>query len=122
MRWRHRPARTRRGDRRARAGLGQCPHQPAGPAAEAIRALAERIGADSSAAIEEALRSHADRAIADLEAAARQAGETGREAATQLRDQLSAVNELAGNLERRVAHARQRAEEQVDNDFAGAWR
>ena len=36
----------------------------------------------------------------------------------QLRDQLAKVNELAGNLERRVAHARQRAEEQVDSDFA----
>jgi DNA replication initiation complex subunit (GINS family) len=35
----------------------------------------------------------------------------------QLRDQLAKVNELAGNLESRVAHARQRAEEQVDNDF-----
>ena len=50
--------------------------------------------------------------------AAEQASEAGREAAVQLRDQLSVVNELAGNLERRVAHARQRAEEQVDNDFA----
>ena len=89
-----------------------------GQQAVAIRALADRIGADSSAAIEEALRAHATRAIAELEAAAEQAGETGREAATQLRDQLAAVNELAGNLERRVAHARQRAEEQVDNDFA----
>ena len=36
----------------------------------------------------------------------------------QLRDQLAKVNELAGNLERRVNQARARAEEQVDNDFA----
>ena len=89
-----------------------------GQQAEAIRALAERIGADSSAAIDEALRAHAARAIAELEEAAGQASEAGREAALQLRDQLAVVNELAGNLERRVAHARQRAEEQVDNDFA----
>jgi len=89
-----------------------------GQQAEAIRALAERIGADSSAAIDEVLRAHAARAIAELETAAEQASEAGREAAVQLRDQLSVVNELAGNLERRVAHARQRAEEQVDNDFA----
>jgi hypothetical protein len=40
-----------------------------------------------------------------------------REATIQLRDQLAAVNELVGNLEQRVAHARERAEEQVDNDF-----
>ena len=89
-----------------------------GQQAEAIRALAGRIGAESSEAIEEALRSHAARAIADLETAARHASDTGREAAVQLRDQLSVVNELAGNLERRIDHARQRAEEQVDNDFA----
>ncbi len=89
-----------------------------GQQAEAIRGLAERIGSDSSAAIDAALREHAAAAIADLDAAARQAGEQGRETALQLRDQLAVVNELAGNLERRVAHARQRAEEQVDNDFS----
>ena len=86
--------------------------------ADEIRALADRIGSESSAAIDAALRTHATEAIAELEAAARLASETGRATAVQLRDQLAAVNELAGNLERRVAHARQRAEEQVDNDFA----
>lgn len=85
---------------------------------EAIRGLAERIGSESSAAIDEALRAHAAQAIAELETAAQQASTAGRETALQLRDQLAVVNELAGNLERRVAHARQRAEEQVDNDFA----
>jgi len=86
--------------------------------AEAIRALADRIAADSTTAIDQALRAHTAGAIAELEAAARQASESGRETAIALRDQLAVVNELAGNLERRVAHARQRAEEQVDNDFA----
>ncbi|HYD25242.1 MAG TPA: ATPase [Croceibacterium sp.] len=85
---------------------------------EAIRAIAERIAGDSSEAIDRAVRAHAASAIAELEAAAEQAGEAGRDTAIALRDQLAAVNELAGNLERRVAHARQRAEEQVDNDFA----
>jgi chromosome segregation ATPase len=84
----------------------------------AIRAIAQRIGGESSEAIEQALRAHAATAIAELEAAAQQASEAGRETALALRDQLAVVNELAGNLERRVAHARQRAEEQVDNDFA----
>jgi hypothetical protein len=86
--------------------------------AEAIRGIADQIGGDSSAAIAEALRGHAGQAIAEIEAAARQASEAGRETAIQLRDQLARVNELAGNLEQRVAHARQQAEEQVDNDFA----
>jgi hypothetical protein len=35
-----------------------------------------------------------------------------------LRDQLTKVNELTVNLERRVSQAREKAEEQVDNDFA----
>jgi len=85
---------------------------------DAIRAMAERIAEDSGEAIDRALRDHAASVIADLESAAERAGEAGRETASALRDQLAAVNELAGNLEHRVAHARQRAEEQVDNDFA----
>jgi hypothetical protein len=79
--------------------------------------MAARIGSESSEAIASALGGHAAAAIAELETAAQQAGEAGRTAALQLRDQLSVVNELAGNLEQRVAHARQRAEEQVDHDF-----
>lgn len=86
--------------------------------AEAIRAMAEHIAGDSSEAIEHALRTHAAGVIADLQAAAERAGEAGRETALALRDQLTTINELAGNLEHRVAHARQRAEEQLDNDFA----
>jgi hypothetical protein len=35
-----------------------------------------------------------------------------------MRDQLAKVDELAGNLENRVARARERAEEGIDNDFA----
>ncbi len=86
--------------------------------ASAVAALAERVGAESSAAIDKAMRSRAAEAVGQLEQAAAHAAGVSREAAVQLRDQLGKVNELAGNLERRVAQARQRAEEQVDNDFA----
>jgi len=89
-----------------------------GSIGQALESMADRFAEDSAEAIERALREHADATIAELEATARRAGETTRETAVQLRDQLSAVNELAGNLEHRVAHARRRAEEQVDNDFA----
>jgi hypothetical protein len=34
-----------------------------------------------------------------------------------MRDQLAKIDELVGNLENRVTYARERAEEQVDNDF-----
>lgn len=85
--------------------------------AETIRQMAERIGEDSSDAIIRTVQSAASAAIAELETAAEQAGSVGRETALQLRDQLSAVNELTANLERRVAHAREQAEEQIDHDF-----
>ena len=68
--------------------------------------------------METALRERATEVIAELEQTAAKATGASREAAVQLRDQLGKVNELAANLERRVAHARSRAEEQVDNDFA----
>ena len=85
---------------------------------QAIDELAGRIGVQSAEAIERAIRLRAAEAIGELEQAAAHASGVGREAARQLRDQLAKVDELAGNLENRVARARQRAEEQVDNDFA----
>lgn len=86
--------------------------------AAAISALAERLGVESGAAIDKAMRMRAAEATGQLEQAAAHAAGVSREAAIQLRDQLAKVNDLAANLERRVAHARERAEEQVDGDFA----
>ncbi len=89
-----------------------------GEQAATLREIAERIGSEGSEAIEKALRDGADQAIAELAQSAREAGEQGRETAAQLRDQLAMVNELAGNLEQRVAVARERAEEKIDHDFS----
>jgi chromosome segregation ATPase len=91
----------------ARASLG-----------DALEAMTGRFAEESADSIERALRDHTREAIGELEASAERASAASREAALQLRDQLAVVNELAGNLEHRVAHARRRAEEQVDNDFA----
>jgi hypothetical protein len=91
----------------ARASLG-----------DTFESMGDRLAEDSVASIERALRDHTRAAIEELEASAGRASAASREAALQLRDQLAVVNELAGNLEHRVAHARRRAEEQVDNDFA----
>ena len=84
----------------------------------AIDGLSERIGEQSAEAIERVIRLRATEVLGELEQAAAHANGVGREAARQLRDQLAKVDELAGNLESRVAQARERAEEQVDNDFA----
>ncbi len=83
-----------------------------------ISNLAERIGTESAEAIDRALRERTQEAIKQLEVATAHASSTSREAAVHLRDQLVKVDELAGNLETRVARARERAEEQVDNDFS----
>ena len=86
--------------------------------ADTVRELGERIGAQGADAIKSALNDSAGSAIADLDKAARDAAESGRQTAIQLRDQLGRVNELVGNLETRVAQARERAEETVDGNFA----
>ncbi|OZA93692.1 MAG: hypothetical protein B7X57_04170 [Erythrobacter sp. 34-65-8] len=86
--------------------------------ADTVRSLAERIADRSGSAIEQALADSTEGALAGLEQASARATAAGREATVQLRDQLARVNELAGNLEMRVARARELAEEQVDNDFA----
>lgn len=79
--------------------------------------LAETLGQDAVEALERALRNQTAATLGKLEQSAAHASGVGREAAIQLRDQLVKVNELTGNLEQRVARARDLAEEQVNNDF-----
>ncbi|MBS0255425.1 MAG: ATPase [Proteobacteria bacterium] len=83
-----------------------------------VATLAEQLGEASGGAIDKAMRGSADAIAGQLEQAAAHAAGVTREAALQLRNQLSKVDELVGNLERRVEQARNRAEEQVDHDFA----
>ena len=72
-----------------------------------LAAAIGRLAADRGAALAE-----------QIDSATVRASEASRETTIQLRDQLARVDELAGNLERRVAHARERAEERIENDFA----
>ncbi len=87
-------------------------------AAEDGHDLGARIGENAAGSVATTIREQAEEALAELREATARSADAAREAARQLRDQLSLVNELAGNLETRVAVARERAEEQVDNDFA----
>ena len=80
--------------------------------------LGTKIGEEAARAVGDAVRTQADEALAELREATGRSADAARDAARQLRDQLALVNELAGNLENRVSVARERAEEQVDNDFA----
>lgn len=83
-----------------------------------ITGLAEKLSSDAVAALERALRNDSAETIGKLEQSAAHASGVSREATIQLRDQLARVNELTGNLEQRIARARELAEEQIDNDFA----
>lgn len=85
---------------------------------EQLQALAKEIGAKASASIEQSLRAESEDAIERLEEASARSSEGAIETTKQLRDQLTKVNELAGNLEERVSRAREKAQEQVDSDFA----
>jgi len=86
--------------------------------ANRIQEIAENVGVDAAEHIERAVRQRTAAAIAEAETATDRINNASRETTIQLRDQLARINELAGNLENRVALARQRAEEQVDNDFS----
>ncbi|MFL0356516.1 ATPase [Erythrobacter sp. GH1-10] len=85
---------------------------------EKVETLADTLSAEAVQALERSLRNQSAETIGKLEQAAAHASGIGREATIQLRDQLAMVNELTGNLEQRIARARELAEEQVNNDFA----
>lgn len=83
-----------------------------------IAGIADKLGEESGAVVERVLRQRTADAVGALDEAADRAAAGSREAAIQLRDQLAKIDELTGNLERRVARAREQAEDQVDSDFS----
>lgn len=82
-----------------------------------VAAVARDLGERSGQAIEKAMRGKVAEVSGQLEQAVAHAAGVTREATIQLREQMAKVDELVGNLESRVDHARHRAEEQVDSDF-----
>ncbi len=89
-----------------------------GQQSDAVRDLAEDIAKASRKQLADTMRRHAEETIGELEEATSRAGHAGRETTQMLRTELANVNELASNLEQRVEYARERAEEQVNSDFA----
>ena len=86
--------------------------------AAAITALAEQLGATAASSLERALRNHAGEMTGQIEQSAAHAAGVAREAGQQLRSQIVRVEEAVAALETRVADARTRAEDEVDNDFS----
>ena len=83
-----------------------------------IATLAERIGAQSAEQIDKALRDKTDDALAQLDEARARSNDAAREMTQSLRDQLGRLNELTVNLESRIEHARDKATDTIDSDFA----
>ncbi|WP_395395036.1 ATPase [Novosphingobium sp. BL-8A] len=100
------------------AALGEATDAIESDSAQRIALVAENLGSESAQAIDKAMRQRVAEVAGQLDQAVAHASGATREATIQLRDQLGKVDELVGNLENRVAHAREQAEEQVDNDFA----
>ena len=84
----------------------------------AIIGATDKLGEDSAAALEKVLRGKAEELVGKLESAINRAVGATSEASLHLKDQLSRVDDLATHLERRVAEAREQAEERTDNEFA----
>lgn len=84
----------------------------------AIAGATEKLGKDSGAALEKVLRGKAEELVGKLESAINRAVGATSDASLHLKDQLARVDDLATHLERRVADAREQAEERTDNDFA----
>ncbi len=89
-----------------------------GDQADRILALAERIGSESAAQIDKALTDKTGDALAQLDEARERSNEAAREMTQSLRDQLGRLNELTINLESRIEHARDKATDTIDGDFA----
>lgn len=84
----------------------------------AIAGATDKLGQDSGEALEKVLRGKAEELVGKLDSAISRAVGATSDASLHLKDQLERVDQLASHLERRVADAREQAEERTDNDFA----
>lgn len=82
-----------------------------------LDAIASDLSTGAAKAVETALTERLDEVLSRIEARAQSATGASKEAAEQLRAQLDEVNTLAGNLELRVAKAREQASEDTGADF-----
>ncbi|MBY6128795.1 ATPase [Qipengyuania aquimaris] len=86
--------------------------------AHRIAQISDKVGEESIGAVEKALTDKTQDAIAQLDEARQRSNEAARAMTQQLRDQLGRLNDLTTNLETRIAHARDKATDNVDSDFA----
>jgi hypothetical protein len=83
-----------------------------------VTQMAERLAEESCAAVERQMRARVEDIAVQLEQATTKASGLGAEAARMLRQEIAEVDAMAAHLERRVADARDSAQDKADNDFA----
>ena len=89
-----------------------------GTSSDAVRAIAEKLAHESGIVVREAVEASTRDTLESLDAAVSRATSAARDAAGELEEHLNRVNEITGHLEYRVAEARRRAEEDIDDHFA----
>ncbi|QNE04370.1 hypothetical protein [Croceicoccus marinus] len=89
-----------------------------GTSSDAVRAIAEKLAHESGIVVREAVEASTRDTLETLDAAVSRATSAARDAAGELEEHLNRVNEITGHLEYRVAEARRRAEEDIDDHFA----
>jgi len=85
---------------------------------EALREFAATFGERSLEVVGKGLREKTETAIAELDRAAAGAGRAGMETVDQLSAKLTQLDEMAGNLEARLAGAREKAQDEPGKDFS----
>jgi len=83
-----------------------------------VAEISHYVARNAADELERVIRTESELAVTEFAAAAEGASSAGRDATAQLRHQLAKVNELTSNLEQRIAIAREKAEEDVGNEFA----
>ena len=101
-------------EEKGKAALAAIGEEQAGQIAQ----LADTIGARSAERIERTLIERTDSALAELDEARNRSTQATRDMTQHLRDQLGRLNELTTNLESRIEHARDKATDTIDGDFA----
>ena len=101
-------------ERKARSALSAIEDEQAGR----ITRIADGIGARTAEQIEQVLAERTETALAALDEERNRSNQATRDMTQHLRDQLGRLNELTVNLESRIAHARDKATDNVDGDFA----
>jgi myosin heavy subunit len=84
----------------------------------ALSEFAATFGERSLEVVGKGLREKTEAALAELDRAAEGAGRTGLATVGQLRTQLAELQEMAGNLEARVAEGRKQVQEEPTKDFS----